>query len=577
MAQALYTNADQRSSSGQLVVDCGAAHHMFHSESAFTSLSKETTLTITTRDSSSNLIAEGMGTVNILSNSQILKLPNSLFVPKLNCNLFSLLKIFDKELIINQDDNSFTLTAEGKEILQGKTENNLMKVDYHLPTSNNTISKESPWHEKLGHAGKLMIKSMGLPPSDDSCRICNLNKIHRLPFKDHFEPAELPLDSVHVDLVGPISPPSISGFWYFLTIVDQATSYKIIWLLKNKSDAFSNFTIIKKMMETQQDRSLKRLMSDQGGEFLNSHFKQLANECGFVHSFSPAYTPEHNGFAKRANQTILEKAKCMLNSSKLPNTYWAEVHGDASPLNVAWDSIEGQEVVDESHLPLECSLELENQEPVDEVRISSVQGTTPASELELVDEVLPADEIAPLSPIGDQVRLPIHTKVIVPHHPTLICSDINQQNILPYSRRAGALLSAADETPQTFKAAISCNAKEVWVDAINRELLSIEKLKVWDLINLDPSYKLVGLTWVFKTKKNHLNQVIEHKAQLCAQGLTQTAGVDLDKTYSPTGRLNSLWTLIAFAASNDLSFHQIDVGSAFINSPLSKMVYLSLP
>ncbi|MBW0499863.1 hypothetical protein O181_039578 [Austropuccinia psidii MF-1] len=186
-------------------------------------------------------------------------------------------------------------------------------------------------------------------------------------------------------------------------------------------------------------------MSDQGGEFLSSHFKQLADECEFVHSFSPAYTPEHNGFAKRANRTILEQAKCMLNASKLPNTYWAEAvstatllsnytptpsrhnhsphmlwtdcspkikkvvisrhiwfnesifpelkqqQGDASPLNVVWDTIEGQEVVDELHSPLECSLELGSQEPVDEVRISSVQGTTPAAELELVDEVLPAN------------------------------------------------------------------------------------------------------------------------------------------------------------------------------------------
>ncbi|MBW0560818.1 hypothetical protein O181_100533 [Austropuccinia psidii MF-1] len=218
-AQALYTNANQRMPPGQVVVDCGATHHMFHSEPAFTSLSKDTTLAVTIGDLSSNLIAEGMGSFNLLSNNQILKLLISLFVPKLNCNLIVLLKIFDKELIINQDDDSFTLTANGKEILRGKTENNLMKVDYHLPTANKAITQESPWHERLRHAGRSLIQSMGLPPSNDSCKICNLNKIHRLPFKDHFEPADLPLDCVHVDLVGPISPPSIFGFRYFLTIV----------------------------------------------------------------------------------------------------------------------------------------------------------------------------------------------------------------------------------------------------------------------------------------------------------------------------------------------------------------------
>ncbi|MBW0519194.1 hypothetical protein O181_058909 [Austropuccinia psidii MF-1] len=39
---------------------------------------------------------------------------------------------------------------------------------------------------------------------------------------------------------------------------------------------------------------------------------------------SPAQTPQHNGFAERANQTILEKASCLLNGSNLPSTYWAK-------------------------------------------------------------------------------------------------------------------------------------------------------------------------------------------------------------------------------------------------------------
>ncbi|MBW0541231.1 hypothetical protein O181_080946 [Austropuccinia psidii MF-1] len=105
----------------------------------------------------------------------------------------------------------------------------------------------------------------------------------------------------------------------------------------------------------------------------------------------------------------------------------------------------------------------------------------------------------------------------------------------------------------------------------------MEKLKVWDIVNLDLSHKLVGTTWVFKTKKNYLNEVIEHKARLCAQRFTQTTGIDVNKTYSPTGRLNSLRTLIAFAASHGLLFHQIDIKSAFFNAPLPETVYLSLP
>ncbi|MBW0502616.1 hypothetical protein O181_042331 [Austropuccinia psidii MF-1] len=102
-------------------------------------------------------------------------------------------------------------------------------------------------------------------------------------------------------------------------------------------------------------------------------------------------------------------------------------------------------------------------------------------------------------------------------------------------------------------------------------------LGVWHVVNLDASYKLVGTTWVFKTKRDHLGKVVEYKARLCAQGFTQSPGIDYEKTYSLTGCFNSLWTLIAFAATNSLSFHQIDVKSAFLNAPLKEKVYLSIP
>ncbi|MBW0488233.1 hypothetical protein O181_027948 [Austropuccinia psidii MF-1] len=169
-----------------------------------------------------------MGTVNLFSNNQVLMLLNSLFVPKLNCNLVSLLKIFNKELTINLDEGSISPTTKAKEILWGKIENNLMESDHQLPTAYKTVAKENPWHEKLGHAGRSVIKLMALPSSNDLCKLCDLNKIHHLPFKDHFESVELPLHCVHVNLVGPISALSISGYRYFLTIEDHATSYKIV-------------------------------------------------------------------------------------------------------------------------------------------------------------------------------------------------------------------------------------------------------------------------------------------------------------------------------------------------------------
>ncbi|MBW0474889.1 hypothetical protein O181_014604 [Austropuccinia psidii MF-1] len=102
-------------------------------------------------------------------------------------------------------------------------------------------------------------------------------------------------------------------------------------------------------------------------------------------------------------------------------------------------------------------------------------------------------------------------------------------------------------------------------------------LKFWEVTKLEDNHKLIGTTWVFKTKQNPLYDKKEYKACLCTQGFTQLPGIDFKKNYAPTGRLNSLQTLFVFAATNNLQFHQLDVKSAFLNAPLTEDVYLSIP
>ncbi|MBW0527641.1 hypothetical protein O181_067356 [Austropuccinia psidii MF-1] len=51
--------------------------------------------------------------------------------------------------------------------------------------------------------------------------------------------------------------------------------------------------------------------------------------------------------------------------------------------------------------------------------------------------------------------------VIGPRHPMLISSTIDQSNILPFSRRSGAILTSVGATPGTFKMEINSASKDV--------------------------------------------------------------------------------------------------------------------
>ncbi|MBW0478904.1 hypothetical protein O181_018619 [Austropuccinia psidii MF-1] len=309
-----------------LVVDCGATHHMFNNESFFRNLEKSVNIPISTGDINSTLIASGIGTVDLMCNNKTLSLENCLYVPKLKCNLVSLLELFKKQLTIHRQNNKFILKTINETILVGNIINRLMYIDYSLPKTLLTVNNDllTIWHNRLGHPGSSILKAMGLPPSNNDCLVCQKNKCHQLPYAGKFEEANLPLDCLHLDLVGPISPSSLSGCSYFLTIVDQATGFKMIKFLKRKSEAFQNFLSAKRLMENKHERKLKKLVSDRGSEFLNNQFKELSEECGFIHFFSPPETPQHNGYAERANRTILEKARCLLNPTNLPKSFWAE-------------------------------------------------------------------------------------------------------------------------------------------------------------------------------------------------------------------------------------------------------------
>ncbi|MBW0465597.1 hypothetical protein O181_005312 [Austropuccinia psidii MF-1] len=75
----------------QVIIDCGATHHMFNAPEFFPNSFKNITSKVATGDSQSSLLALGIGNTELKCNGKVLKLENCLFVPKLKFNLISML------------------------------------------------------------------------------------------------------------------------------------------------------------------------------------------------------------------------------------------------------------------------------------------------------------------------------------------------------------------------------------------------------------------------------------------------------------------------------------------------------
>ncbi|MBW0537118.1 hypothetical protein O181_076833, partial [Austropuccinia psidii MF-1] len=393
--------------------------------------------------------------------------------------------------------------------------------------------------------------------------------------------------------------------------------------------------IVKNHIENLHDWKIKTIVLDRGGEFVNNQFKKLAETNGFIHILSPPETPQHNWFAERANRTIIEKARCILNRSNLPKSYWAEAVSTATfLLNIIptpsrsnnspyaiwkgfpprikrlrvfgcqavilipksqqdwkFDAVGAEgvflgykndnttycilrlsdlKVVISKHVKFEENVfpciqapflrdeawiipwnnQLESTEMVDEFHQS---GYSLIDEIQMNDLFHSVEDSSRLVDEAQEsssgvaaVEMPVpvnrpRIKVIGPRHPTLIKGSVDSGNILPYNWRPKTLFTALAKSPRTYNQAIKSPNKESWRVAIDKELSSMNRLHVWDV------------------------------------GFPQTPSIDFEKTYAPTGRLNSLRCLISYAASRGLKFHQIDIKSAFLNAPLSEVVYLSVP
>ncbi|CAI7832845.1 unnamed protein product [Closterium sp. NIES-53] len=78
------------------------------------------------------------------------------------------------------------------------------------------------------------------------------------------------------------------------------------------------------MVERQQDRLVKAIRTDRGGEFLSKDFSFWVKKNGIRHSLTVPYSPAMNGIAERANWTITETARGLLIEAGLPDYFWPD-------------------------------------------------------------------------------------------------------------------------------------------------------------------------------------------------------------------------------------------------------------
>ncbi|GJQ89181.1 retrovirus-related pol polyprotein from transposon TNT 1-94 [Tanacetum coccineum] len=213
------------------------------------------------------------------------------YVEGLGHNLFSVRQFCDSDLeVAFRKHSCYVRDTDGVELIKGSRGSNLYTISVEDMMKSSPIcllSKASKnkswlWHRRLNHLNFGTINDLarkdlvrGLPrlkfEKDHLCSACQLGKSKKHTHKPKTENTNLEvLNTLHMDLCGPMRVQTINGKKYILVIVDD----------------YSRFTWVK---------------------FLRSKDE----------------TPE-NGVVKRQNRTLIEAARTMLIFSKAPMFLWAE-------------------------------------------------------------------------------------------------------------------------------------------------------------------------------------------------------------------------------------------------------------
>jgi transposase InsO family protein len=95
-------------------------------------------------------------------------------------------------------------------------------------------------------------------------------------------------------------------------------------LIKNKSKVFSHFLTFTNLVETQYNKKIKILRTDNGTEFINQSFSNFTNSKGITHQTSCVYTPQQNGISERKNHHLVEMTRALLFQNNVPKFFWSE-------------------------------------------------------------------------------------------------------------------------------------------------------------------------------------------------------------------------------------------------------------
>lgn len=224
---------------------------------------------------------------------------NVLYVPEVRRNLFSVTSAIDNGLEVYSRKSCCEFVIDSVVKARGIRVGKLYKMNIRViqPETSCVIEVNVAvkntlqiWHERLGHQNKQhmlkFLRQQGVEVAIDSefCGACVEGKQTRDSFLSRQQRATEAGEIIHADLCGPMKCASLGGSKYFLCFTCNFSRFRMVYFLKDKSEAAGRIAEMLKLIQDQRGRCMKVFQCDGGGEFQNYAVKKLLICFTSIHS-----------------------------------------------------------------------------------------------------------------------------------------------------------------------------------------------------------------------------------------------------------------------------------------------------
>ncbi|XPS72906.1 hypothetical protein M3J07_005050 [Ascochyta lentis] len=250
---------------------------------------------------------------------------------------------------VNSIDTSIEESSNLEEVATLEDKDNNSKETIVL--NKNTIELA---HRRLGHISLSSLKHLknattGVDYIDledissasislDNCISCIQAKLTKNRSIEPSTKVNAYLDLLYIDIGGPITPRTLTGYRYYITFRDSFTKYLEVKLLRSREGIIDVIRTTIEELELEAKNNNSNNSNNTSYPFNNNRVKalQLDNEFkskelerylvnkGIKTRFSAPYTPEQNGAAEIINRVLLNKVRALLITSNLPKNMWGE-------------------------------------------------------------------------------------------------------------------------------------------------------------------------------------------------------------------------------------------------------------